>query len=289
MSNKATLTELFKRSQREFMKSVATSITGHVLAFDPVTQHAQIQIGVLRIDVNGKTITPPPLIEVPVTFIGGSEYTQEHQLDVGSEGIIHFSQRCIDGWKTTGGVANNPILRFHDLQDAMFVPGLRSQPNVITNHANDGIRWRNKDATHYVWLKNDGTIVSQNDNASHTIAPDGTVTTDNGTVVRIDSPDGTMVETNGTYTRTVNPDGSMNETNGAYVKTAAVDGTVNINGFIITPVGAASSPVSVTAPTVTGSSSLVVAGTEVKEHTHDKGTYLDAEDRPLKSGDTGAL
>jgi len=255
MSNKATLTELFKRSHREMMKSVATSITGHVLAFDPLTQHAQIQIGVQRIDVNGELFTPSPLIEVPVAFIGGTEYFQEHQIDVGSEGVIYFSQRCIDGWKTTGGVANNPILRFHDLQDAMFVPGLRSQPNVIVNHANDGIRWRNKAGTHYVWLKNDGTIETTNEN----------------------------------YTSTVNPDGSLTETNGEYTKTVAIDGTVNINGFIINPDGSASSPVSVTAPTVTGSSSLVVAGKEVKEHTHDKGTYLDAEDRPLKSGDTGAL
>ena len=272
MSNKATLTELFKRSHRELMKSVATSITGHVIAFDPQTQHAQIQIGVQRIDVNGTVFTPAPLIQVPVVFIGGAEYFQEHQIDVGCEGIIYFSQRCIDGWKTTGGVADNPILRFHDLQDAMFVPGLRSQPNVIANHANDGIRWRNKDGTHYVWLKNDGTIE-----------------TTNGTITRTDAPDGTLTETNGTYTRTVNPDGSLTETNGPYTKTVATDGTVNINGFIITPTGAASSPVSVTAPTVTGSSSLIVAGTEVKEHTHDKGTYLDAEDRPLKSGDTGAL
>ena len=255
MSNKATLTELFKRSHRELMKSVATSITGHVLAFDPQTQHAQIQIGVQRIDVNGELFTPSPLIEVPVAFIGGTEYFQEHQIDVGGEGIIYFSQRCIDGWKTTGGVANNPILRFHDLQDAMFVPGLRSQPNVIVNHANDGIRWRNKAGTHYVWLKNDGTIETTNEN----------------------------------YTSTVNPDGSLTETNGAYTKTVTTDGTVNINGFIINPDGSASSPVSVTAPTVTGSSSLVVAGKEVKEHTHDKGTYVDAEDRPLKSGDTGAL
>ena len=255
MSNKATLTELFKRSHRELMKSVATSITGHVIAFDPLTQHAQIQIGVQRIDVNGELFTPSPLIEVPVAFIGGTEYFQEHQIDVGSEGVIYFSQRCIDGWKTTGGVANNPILRFHDLQDAMFVPGLRSQPNVIVNHANDGIRWRNKAGTHYVWLKNDGTIETTNEN----------------------------------YTSTVNPDGSLTETNGEYTKTVATDGTVNINGFIINPDGSASSPVSVTAPTVTGSSSLVVAGKEVKEHTHGKGTYLDAEDRPLKSGDTGAL
>lgn len=272
MSNKASLTELFKRSHREAMKKVATSIPGHVIAFDPATQHAQIQIGVTRVDVNGETFEPPTLIEVPVAFIGGVEYYQEHQIDVGTEGIIHFSQRCIDGWKTTGGIAQNPILRFHDLQDAMFIPGLRSQPNVITDHANNGIRWRNKDGTHYVWLKNDGTIESTN-----------------GTVTRTDAPDGTMTETNGNYTRTVNPDGSMTETNGAYTKTVAVDGTVNINGFIITPAGAVSSPVSATAPTVTGTTSLVVAGTEVREHTHDKGDYLDAEDRPLKSGNSGAL
>lgn len=255
MTIKATLTEAFKRAKLEAMKDIATSIPGHVIAFDPATQHAQIQIGVVRVDINGKEFNPPPLIEVPVAFIGGGEYFQEYEINPNDEGQILFSQRCIDGWKTTGGIAQNPILRFHDYSDAVFIPGLRSQPNVIVDHANDGIRWRNKDGTHYVWLKKDGTIET----------------------------------TNGNFTTTVNPDGSLSETNGAYTKTVATDGTVNINGFIINPDGSASSPVSVTAPTVTGSTSLVVDGKEVKEHVHDKGDYLDAEDRPLKSGNTGAL
>lgn len=157
MTQRANLTDLIKRSFSEMMKDVATSIPGHILAFDSDTQLAQIQIGIQRIDIKGVSFTPPPLIEVPVYFSGGS-FLVEHQIDPGDEGIILFSQRCIDGWLNTGGVADNPILRFHDFSDAMFLPGVRSQPNKIESFANNGVRLRNADGTQYVWLKNDGTV-----------------------------------------------------------------------------------------------------------------------------------
>ncbi|MGL4896363.1 MAG: hypothetical protein ACRC47_16205, partial [Shewanella sp.] len=82
-------------------------------------------------------------------------------------------------------------------------------------------------------------------------------------------------------------DGTIESTNGAGNITLLPDGTVNINGAIITPDGAITSPVSATAPTVTGSTSLVVAGKEVKEHIHGPGTYK-AGTTPV-SGDSGAL
>jgi len=156
MSNKATLTELIQRSFIEMMKDVGTSIPGNILAYDPDTQLAQLQIGIQRVDVNGVTFTPPPLIECPV-YVYGGDFTVETQIDPGTEGIIFFSQRCIDAWNDTGGVANIPILRFHDFSDAYFLPGMRSQPNVVSGHANNGIRLRNKAGDKYIWLKNDGT------------------------------------------------------------------------------------------------------------------------------------
>ena len=172
MTQTATLTELIKQSFTEMMKDVATSIPGHILSFDPTTQLAQIQIGIVRKDIKGKSFDPPPLIEVPVYFAGGS-FIVEHQIDANDEGIILFSQRCIDGWFDTGGIAENPILRLHDYSDAMFLPGLRSQVNKISSFANDGIRIRNADATHYIWLKNDGTIETKNDNSTMTISSAG--------------------------------------------------------------------------------------------------------------------
>lgn len=157
------ITELIKKSFREMMKDVGTSVPGHILAFDPETQLAQIQIGISRKDVNGENFELPPIIECPVYIYGGA-YTVEIQLDQFDEGIILFSQRCIDGWVNTGGIANNPIARFHDMTDAMFLPGSKSQPKKIENYANNGVRLRNKDGSFHVWLKNDGDIVLRGKN-----------------------------------------------------------------------------------------------------------------------------
>lgn len=173
MALSSTLTEYTKKSFFEMMKDVATSIPGHILSFDPVTQLAQIQVGIARKDVNGKEFTPSPIIEVPVYFYGGDAFTVECEINPNDGGIVLFSQRCIDGWVTTGGVANNPIMRFHDRDDAMFLPGLRSQPKVISDFANDGIRLRNKEGNQYVWLKNDGSIQVATVGGNFTISAGG--------------------------------------------------------------------------------------------------------------------
>lgn len=62
--------------------------------------------------------------------------------------------------------------------------------------------------------------------------------------------------------------------------TGIAPGGFDLNGFTIDASGAAESPVSLTAP------SAVINGKELAEHDHGKGTYLDAESRPLtgKSG-----
>lgn len=143
---------------REQQKSLGTSVPGHVLAFDPDTQLAQLQIGIKRVSKDGTTVTPAPLIECPIQFAGGGGFHVEHQIDPGDEGIIIFSQRCIDAWIDTGGVAENPILRFHSYSDAYFVPGIRSGPNAITAFANDGIKLRNAAGDKFIWLKGSGDV-----------------------------------------------------------------------------------------------------------------------------------
>jgi hypothetical protein len=219
--SKANTTELTRRTFVEMMKDVGTSIPGHFLTFDPVTQLAQIQIGIQRIDVNGVTFEPSPLINCPVAFLGGSEYFIEHQIDPGDECLIVFSQRCIDGWVNTGGIADNPIMRFHDFSDAAILPGLRSQPNKITTFENNGVRLRNKEGDKFIWLKNDGTAA---------------ITVDTLNII------GNIELT-----------GDINQTGGQTV-----------------------------------SADVVASGISLVNHVHGKGTYKDAENRPLLSGTSGA-
>lgn len=173
-SQRASGSQVQRVAFAENMKSVYTSIPGHVLAFDPKTQRAQVQIGIQRVDINDVAWVPAPIVDVPVAF-PGDDFVLEYQIDPGCEGIVMFAQRNIDGWKQTGGTADNPAARFHHQQDAMFVPGIRSLPNVIPNFQNNGIKLRNKDGSQYAWLKKDGSIAVGNAQASVNISMDGLI------------------------------------------------------------------------------------------------------------------
>lgn len=161
------------------MKDVYTGIPGHVLSFNAATQRAQVQIGIIRVNIDDTTWTPPPIVDVPVQF-PGDNFILEYQIDPGCEGYIHFSQRCLDGWKQTGGVADNPIARFHNKQDAFFSPGGRSLANVISGFSNDGVRLRDSTGNRHVWIKNNGTMVVKNGAATTTYGADNSVITTNG-------------------------------------------------------------------------------------------------------------
>lgn len=165
-----------------FQKDLFTAIVGHVVTFDPLTQRAQVQIGVQRVDSDGNTFEPNPIADVPVQFVGGINFFIETQIDVGAEGLIIFSQRALDGWKQTGNVGVNPVARFHHMQDAVFVPGVRSLKTAIQNFQNDGTRIRNKDGSQYLWVKKDQSIEAKNKNGFYILNADGSVNI-NGTTI----------------------------------------------------------------------------------------------------------
>src|SRR5690606_22358253 len=173
-------TLLIRTSFFEMMKGVCTAIPGHILTFDSNLQRAQVQIGLQTVTVDGVALTPPPIIDVPVLFMGGTQFSVAHQIDTRDEGLILFGQRCVDGWKQTGGVATNPLARFHSTHDAFFIPGFRPLSTRISDFANDGIRMQSRDGSRHVWIKASGEIVADNGAASVQITPGGAVNIENG-------------------------------------------------------------------------------------------------------------
>ena len=164
---------------QETLKEVYTAIPAHILNFDPEKQLAQIELGIERVDLDGTRWTPPPIIETPVLFTG-DQYSLEFEIHNGCEGLAVFSQRCIDAWVQTGGVATNPLRRFFDIQDAFFIPGFRPMTNLLKDFKNNGIRLRSPDNAKYVWIKNTGDIEAANDNGKVSIANNGAITLSNG-------------------------------------------------------------------------------------------------------------
>ena len=140
------------------MKEVGTSVPAVVLSFDSAKQLAQIQIAIQGVAADGSALEQPPIIAVPVYFAGNSDFSIQHEVKAGDEGIAVFSQRCIDGFVTQGANQPNPVLRFHDFTDAMFLPGLRSSPNKISDFNADGIGIYKNDGSQKISIKSDGTI-----------------------------------------------------------------------------------------------------------------------------------
>ena len=203
-------TAIFRTAFRELMKGVCTCIPGHILAFDPTLQRAQVQTGIQVVTIDGATIDPPPIVDVPVLFLGGTQYAVAHQIDPGDEGLILFSQRCIDAWKQTGGVATNPLARFHSAHDAVFIPGFRPLPTRISGFANDGVRLQSQDGSVHVWVKASGEIIADNGSAHVQITAAGEVNIENGAGgIRLGA-DGSVVINN---TCTIKPDGTIEAPN----------------------------------------------------------------------------
>lgn len=177
------LLKLLETAFREkFTNELRTTIPGYIIEFDSATQMATLQVGVQRIDLNGKTYTPPPIINCPLVIYGASGGLVEVEIAPDDECLIHFSMRCIDGWRQQGGVA--PLVKYEKFRegDAFAVLAPRSSANYIQGYDNDGIKLRSLDGSKYVWIKNNGDIETQNDNGIFQLLANGNINANGATI-----------------------------------------------------------------------------------------------------------
>lgn len=155
----AQFSKMLRNSFGEYLKdNMRTSVPGHVLSFDPDTQAAEVQIGLMLEDRQGAQQPRRPIIRVQVQFWGAAGGTLECRVANGTEGVLFFSQECIDSWVDQGGVAVKSEPRRFSINDAYFIPGVRSIPGAITAFANEGIRLRSLDGSAYFWIHEDKTL-----------------------------------------------------------------------------------------------------------------------------------
>ena len=168
-----TLTQTLETCFHNLMMDVGTSIPAVVLSFNSSEQTAEIQISIQGVDEDGTIMEQFPILSVPVFFQGSSDYSIQHELKAGDSGIAIFSQRCIDNWLTKGSGYPPNLYRFHDINDAMFLAGLRPLPKKIASFSNEGISIAKNSGGQYVRLNNDGSIEIKSNGTNPVIKIDG--------------------------------------------------------------------------------------------------------------------
>lgn len=106
------------------LTSLHTAMPGVVDSYDRLKKTASIKPALQRQMPDGTSASLPVIPNVPVMFPQTANALISWPLTKGDTGLIVFSERSIDRWKTLGGVVNPKDLRKHDFSDALFYPGL---------------------------------------------------------------------------------------------------------------------------------------------------------------------
>lgn len=240
----STLASNIKQGVDNRIKDLHTSMPGIVQSFDAVTQLASIQPAIRRVFItrDGETETLeaanlPQLINVPVIFPRGGGFSFTFPVAAGDECLLVFCERSIDYWHQFGTVREPGARRFHDLSDATAFVGLSSVPNKIPNYDPINTVLKKDDDTVFVALNADGSLhLNATDNIHATSASDIIATCQNVTATAagnatVNAP---TIQLNGNTT---------------------IDGTLTVTGVA-------------SAPTLSATTSLTVAGKEMSNHTH---------------------
>lgn len=157
---KGDLTVAVRAAIKADRADIWTALPGKIESYDAVKQTCSVQptIRAQILSERGKwsDVKLPLLVDCPVVFSGGGDFTMTFPLVQDDEGLIVFSCRCIDAWYQSGGVQNQSDLRMHDLSDGFFIPRVRSQPNVLANVSTTAAQLRNVDGSHLIELGPDG-------------------------------------------------------------------------------------------------------------------------------------
>lgn len=120
-----SLTQTIRSATHDLRVSINTMLPGIINKYDAETQRAEVQIAIKRKDLLGNTYQIPVVADVPVQFPRSSKACLHFNLEVGDSVAVLFSARSLERWRVQGGIVEPAeLVRFHDLSDAVVVPGL---------------------------------------------------------------------------------------------------------------------------------------------------------------------
>jgi hypothetical protein len=146
---------------------------------DAVTQTVTVQVALqelVQLQTGQEWWDVPPIIKVPIVLPRGGGFSLTLPLKKGDEGLLVFCDACFDFWWLSGQnnaplAANNTNgtpsgsqiqneLRRHHVHDCGFIPGMWSQPNVLSNYSTTSMQLRSDDGTVTIDVAEAGVTVT---------------------------------------------------------------------------------------------------------------------------------
>jgi len=178
--------EEFKLAFGAAQSNIWTALPGIIQSFNAVAMTCTVQpsvSGTVRAqDGTFSSINLPILLDCPVFFPSGGGCTLTFPVKAGDECLVVFASRCIDAWWQLGGVQGQAEFRMHNLSDGFALPGVRSQPRVLSGVSTASVQLRSDDgvafmdinpATHQMTLTAPNVAINGNVAITGTLSNNG--------------------------------------------------------------------------------------------------------------------
>lgn len=221
-----------------------TGYPGHIYNFDPATQRGEVQVAIESLFTGFaeaySTKTKNRLLDVPIQFIQGGNWSLTHPVPDGTPCYIHFAQKGIEHWKQenkdAAGLVNGlPAPSFNrkfNINDCVAIVGTQPMQKVIKGFLANGCELRNADRSQRVTLEESGTITILTAGTHIVIQKDGDVTITSPTQATVKAPQITLDGAT-TVTKSLTVQGGMaisgSLPSGA---TSTIDGNFTMTGDI---------------------------------------------------------
>lgn len=135
------VTETLRSALEGNQAEIWTALPGIITAFNSDAVTASVQPG-----IKGKikteegqinSVSLPLLVDVPVVFPRGGDFTLTFPVKAGDECLVVFASRCIDDWWQSGKEGEQIDRRMHDLSDGFALVGPFSQAQKIKDIKTD--------------------------------------------------------------------------------------------------------------------------------------------------------
>lgn len=160
---------LIDRRQSEMHTAMPVRVVkdsdGHTVALQPLIKRVM-----KKPDGTTTLIDYPVISDVPVQFASGGGVTVTHPIKEKDEGIAIIASRAFDNWFQQGGEQNQGDARMHDMSDAFYIPGVRSNPRKLKNVSTTSTQMRSDDGKHFTDLHPEKGITHSVEDGKHVVS-----------------------------------------------------------------------------------------------------------------------
>jgi hypothetical protein len=150
-----------------------TALPARIESYDSATGMADCQPLLKRKFKDGEVVDLPVCVAVPVCFPRTTTSYIHLPIKTGDVGLLVFSERSIDRYKTFGGGQDPQDPRKHNLSDGFFIPG--GYPMVTPPVAVEDGAIHIKNIASDLIMKESGEITAKNFIGEFTLTPSGQI------------------------------------------------------------------------------------------------------------------